>query len=204
MDLQLKGKKAIVTGGSAGIGLAVARPLTEEGVEVTIPGRHGKKLSETNRLASWFCPRNRGESWHRGRSQEAHRAGPGDRHPRQQPRHLRIARIGRDDEGNEGDREFSTSRTDSFRGDCWIFCKAEPPYQMQPLSRPAHFAHPANGGRERSGQFGCLSRKPPSLPQQTVQRYDARAASSVQFCKSAADSQRIKQREKEHGISDAE
>src|SRR5271170_7329537 len=46
MDLKLKGKKAIVTGGSAGIGLAIARLLAEEGVEVTIPGRHGKKLSE--------------------------------------------------------------------------------------------------------------------------------------------------------------
>jgi NAD(P)-dependent dehydrogenase (short-subunit alcohol dehydrogenase family) len=34
MDLKLKGKKAIVTGGSAGIGLAVARLLAEEGVEV--------------------------------------------------------------------------------------------------------------------------------------------------------------------------
>jgi len=46
MDLQLKGKKAIVTGGSAGIGLAVARLLAEEGVQVTIPGRSGKKLSQ--------------------------------------------------------------------------------------------------------------------------------------------------------------
>jgi NAD(P)-dependent dehydrogenase (short-subunit alcohol dehydrogenase family) len=44
MDLQLKGKKAIVTGGSAGIGLAVARVLAEEGVEVSIPGRSQKKL----------------------------------------------------------------------------------------------------------------------------------------------------------------
>ena len=44
MELQLKGKKAIVTGGSAGIGLAVARLLAEEGVEVTIPGRNAKKL----------------------------------------------------------------------------------------------------------------------------------------------------------------
>src|SRR5208283_4357671 len=47
MDLQLKGKKAIETGGSAGIGLAVARFLAEEGVEVTIPGRDTKKLGQT-------------------------------------------------------------------------------------------------------------------------------------------------------------
>ncbi len=46
MDLQLKGKSAIVTGGSAGIGLAIARLLAEEGAEVTIPGRDGKKLKE--------------------------------------------------------------------------------------------------------------------------------------------------------------
>jgi NAD(P)-dependent dehydrogenase (short-subunit alcohol dehydrogenase family) len=46
MDLQLKGKKAIVTGGTAGIGLAIARVLIEEGAEVTIPGRNRKKLSE--------------------------------------------------------------------------------------------------------------------------------------------------------------
>jgi NAD(P)-dependent dehydrogenase (short-subunit alcohol dehydrogenase family) len=46
MDLRLKGKKAIVTGGTAGIGLAIARALGEEGVEVTIPGRNSKKLSE--------------------------------------------------------------------------------------------------------------------------------------------------------------
>jgi len=45
MDLQLNGKKAIVTGGSAGIGLAVARLLAEEGVEA-IPGRSRKKLDQ--------------------------------------------------------------------------------------------------------------------------------------------------------------
>jgi NAD(P)-dependent dehydrogenase (short-subunit alcohol dehydrogenase family) len=49
MDLKLKGKKAIVTGGSAGIGLAVARLLAEEGVEVTIPGRNVKKMNEAIR-----------------------------------------------------------------------------------------------------------------------------------------------------------
>ena len=46
MDLQLKGKKAIVTGGSAGIGLAIARMLAQEGVQVTIPGRNIKKVNE--------------------------------------------------------------------------------------------------------------------------------------------------------------
>ena len=38
MDLQLNGKSAIVTGASAGIGLAIARVLAEEGVHVTVPG----------------------------------------------------------------------------------------------------------------------------------------------------------------------
>jgi NAD(P)-dependent dehydrogenase (short-subunit alcohol dehydrogenase family) len=46
MDLQLKGKKAIVTGGTAGIGIEIARILAEEGVEVTIPGRSLKKVNE--------------------------------------------------------------------------------------------------------------------------------------------------------------
>ena len=46
MDMQLKRQKAIVTGGTAGIGLAIARALSEEGVEVTIPGRNSRKLNE--------------------------------------------------------------------------------------------------------------------------------------------------------------
>jgi NAD(P)-dependent dehydrogenase (short-subunit alcohol dehydrogenase family) len=46
MDLQLKGKTAIVTGATAGIGLAIARVLSEEGVEITIPGRSCRKLKE--------------------------------------------------------------------------------------------------------------------------------------------------------------
>jgi NAD(P)-dependent dehydrogenase (short-subunit alcohol dehydrogenase family) len=44
MNLNLNNKTAIVTGGSAGIGLAIARLLAEEGVEVTIPGRNQQKL----------------------------------------------------------------------------------------------------------------------------------------------------------------
>jgi NAD(P)-dependent dehydrogenase (short-subunit alcohol dehydrogenase family) len=46
MDLQLKGKTAIVTGGSAGIGLATVQMLVEEGVEVAVPGRNINKVNE--------------------------------------------------------------------------------------------------------------------------------------------------------------
>jgi NAD(P)-dependent dehydrogenase (short-subunit alcohol dehydrogenase family) len=46
MDLQLKNKTAIVTGGSAGIGLAIVQALTAEGVTVTVPGRGKEKLDK--------------------------------------------------------------------------------------------------------------------------------------------------------------
>jgi len=46
MDLQLKNKTAIVTGGSAGIGLAIVRSLAAEGVTVTVPGRSKEKLGK--------------------------------------------------------------------------------------------------------------------------------------------------------------
>jgi NAD(P)-dependent dehydrogenase (short-subunit alcohol dehydrogenase family) len=46
MDLKLTGKTAIVTGGSAGIGLAIAGTLAEEGVQVVVPGRNIKKVNE--------------------------------------------------------------------------------------------------------------------------------------------------------------
>jgi NAD(P)-dependent dehydrogenase (short-subunit alcohol dehydrogenase family) len=44
MDLKLTGKTAIVTGSTAGIGLAIAERLAAEGVEVTITGRSQSKL----------------------------------------------------------------------------------------------------------------------------------------------------------------
>jgi len=44
MDLKLLGKSAIVTGSTAGIGLAIAKRLADEGVSVTITGRSQAKL----------------------------------------------------------------------------------------------------------------------------------------------------------------
>ncbi len=46
MDLQLNGKKAIVTGGSAGMGKATARQLAREGCDVAIGARREEPLLE--------------------------------------------------------------------------------------------------------------------------------------------------------------
>ena len=47
MDLELAGKKAIVTGGSRGIGKAIARELAGEGVDVAIVARSADALDQT-------------------------------------------------------------------------------------------------------------------------------------------------------------
>ena len=43
MDLRLQGKRALVTGSSIGLGEAIARALTAEGVAVAIHGRQPKR-----------------------------------------------------------------------------------------------------------------------------------------------------------------
>ncbi len=43
MDLQLTGKAALITGGTVGIGLAIAKALAQEGVQIAICGRDGKR-----------------------------------------------------------------------------------------------------------------------------------------------------------------
>src|SRR6266542_1880155 len=47
MDLELTGKTAIVTGGSRGIGKAIARELAAEGVDVAIAARSADALRES-------------------------------------------------------------------------------------------------------------------------------------------------------------
>ena len=44
MDLNLKGKKVFVTGGSVGIGLAVAMKFAEEGADVAIGARDKERV----------------------------------------------------------------------------------------------------------------------------------------------------------------
>jgi NAD(P)-dependent dehydrogenase (short-subunit alcohol dehydrogenase family) len=52
MDLELKGKRAVITGGSVGIGLAVAEGLASEGVDVALVARNGERAeAEARRIA---------------------------------------------------------------------------------------------------------------------------------------------------------
>jgi 3-oxoacyl-[acyl-carrier protein] reductase len=49
MDLQLKGKRAVVTGSSSGIGEAIAKALAAEGAAVVV---HGRRPAEAKRVAA--------------------------------------------------------------------------------------------------------------------------------------------------------
>ncbi|RKX19815.1 MAG: short-chain dehydrogenase, partial [Candidatus Zixiibacteriota bacterium] len=47
MDLNLEGKKALVTGASSGLGAAAAKMLAQEGADVIICSRNIDKLKAT-------------------------------------------------------------------------------------------------------------------------------------------------------------
>jgi NAD(P)-dependent dehydrogenase (short-subunit alcohol dehydrogenase family) len=51
MNLQLEGKTALVTGSTAGIGLAIAARLSQEGVRVIVNGRTQGRVDEAIRLS---------------------------------------------------------------------------------------------------------------------------------------------------------
>ena len=46
MDLNLKGKRAIVTGSTAGIGAEIARVLAAEGASVVVHGRNAERANK--------------------------------------------------------------------------------------------------------------------------------------------------------------
>ena len=46
MDLGLKGKVAVITGGSVGIGLAIAEGLAAEGVDIVIAARNVERVRD--------------------------------------------------------------------------------------------------------------------------------------------------------------
>jgi 3-oxoacyl-[acyl-carrier protein] reductase len=55
MDLEFKGKVAVITGGSVGIGLAVAEALAAEGVNLVLVARQSERLKqEAARIAEGF------------------------------------------------------------------------------------------------------------------------------------------------------
>jgi 3-oxoacyl-[acyl-carrier protein] reductase len=61
MDLGLKGKVAVITGGSVGIGLAIAEGLAAEGVDIVIAARNVERVrAEANRIAKSFGVRAEG------------------------------------------------------------------------------------------------------------------------------------------------
>lgn len=58
MDLELKGKIAVVTGGSVGIGLGVARTFAREGADVVIAARDGRRAqAEADRITADYGTR---------------------------------------------------------------------------------------------------------------------------------------------------
>jgi NAD(P)-dependent dehydrogenase (short-subunit alcohol dehydrogenase family) len=57
MDLELKGKRAIVTGGNRGIGLAIGRALAAEGADVALVARDKHALDAARESIAADCGR---------------------------------------------------------------------------------------------------------------------------------------------------
>ncbi len=59
MNLQLEGKRALVTGSTAGIGFAIARRLAGEGASVIVNGRTPERVEQAIRQIKQSEPRAR-------------------------------------------------------------------------------------------------------------------------------------------------
>jgi 3-oxoacyl-[acyl-carrier protein] reductase len=63
MELNLQGKRALVTGSSSGIGEAIAKTLAKEGVLVVIHGRNEQRTRQIadeiaqSECGAWNCDR---------------------------------------------------------------------------------------------------------------------------------------------------
>ncbi len=57
MQIDLNGKRAIVTGSTAGIGFAIARGLAESGAAVVINGRSGTSVEAAKKRLAQMLPR---------------------------------------------------------------------------------------------------------------------------------------------------
>ena len=90
MDLGLKGKRALVTGGSKGIGLAVAQSLAAEGCRLDLAGRGSAALEQARdalrRAAPDIDVRIHAVDLQTSRIRNASRPPVPSRHPRQQRR----------------------------------------------------------------------------------------------------------------------
>jgi NAD(P)-dependent dehydrogenase (short-subunit alcohol dehydrogenase family) len=56
MNLQLNGKRALITGSTVGIGFAIAKALAEEGAHVIVNGRTEERVSEAKRSIATEVP----------------------------------------------------------------------------------------------------------------------------------------------------
>jgi 3-oxoacyl-[acyl-carrier protein] reductase len=67
MDLQLSGKRALVTGSTSGIGEGIAKVLTHEGASVVIHGRNKQQadsiVDEINNTNSYISSRDSGKAY---------------------------------------------------------------------------------------------------------------------------------------------